>query len=85
MIILRPVCFIAVCSIAQASLHNCVANDLFLVQNNKPASRIVLPPKPTKLETLAGGELWAYMKKATGAELDIVADTDAGELADAEV
>lgn len=58
---------------AASPIHG--AEDLDLVRNGQPLARIVLSPEPTKLESFAADELRAYIQKATGTELAIVADT----------
>jgi hypothetical protein len=55
------------------------ADDLYLVRNHEPVSRIVLSQNPTRLEAFAADELRTYIKKATGADLEIVADARASE------
>lgn len=53
------------------------AEDFWLVTAGEPTARIVLPEKPSTLETFTAEELRTYVRQATGAELESIADTAA--------
>jgi len=73
------VCLFSFCLVVHAGLWIHGADDLDLVRGNRPTSRIVLSQYPSKLEAFAAAELQTYIRKATGAELEIVADTAASD------
>ena len=60
-----------------AGARLCAADDLYLVRDGRPASQIVLPVRATALEAFAAEELKTYIRKSTGADLEVVDDTSA--------
>lgn len=55
--------------------------NLNIVKDGESSFSIVIPDDATKVEETAADELKQYIKKATGAELSIVNESDAGEKA----
>jgi hypothetical protein len=58
--------------LALLSANIAVPDPVKLVENREPAAVIVLPEKPFRIATFAAEELVYHVKKATGAELEVV-------------
>ena len=53
-------------------LHSVAVADTFLVEKGTPRAEIILSDSPTRTQRLAARELQTYIKKISGAELDIL-------------
>lgn len=62
---------------AEPSTHPQNASSLTLVRGGKPASVIVIPDHPMPVEQFAAEELQYHLRKASGAELEIVTESAA--------
>jgi len=57
---------------AMAMLPCVVAAEVFIVKDGRPQAQIIIAPDPPRTVHLAARELQVYLKKISGAELDIV-------------